>query len=77
MKEHYATKLKRELLEAKQQLFEVCNNPDSSKSLSIIAEQLFLKAQGDAFMMGGSYYDKLKEMGLGLNPQVFQHYESK
>lgn len=77
MKEHYATKLKRELLESKQQLFEVCNNPESLKSISIISEQKFLKQQGDMFMNGHSYYNKLKELGFGLQPQVFMHYESK
>lgn len=77
MKESWQVKLKRELLEAKQQLFEVCNNPDSFKSKSIISEQKFLKQQGDMFMNGHSYYEKLKELGFGLQPKVFIHYEKE
>jgi hypothetical protein len=77
MKEHYAKKLKRELLEAKQALFAVCNFPETTTSQTIISQQKSLKLQGDMLMQGTSYYDKLKEIGFGLEPPIFKHFESK
>ena len=75
MKEHYAKKLKRELLEAKQALFAVCNYPDTPTSQSIIAQQKFLKSQGDMLMYGKSFYRNLKEIGIGLVPHISKHWE--
>lgn len=78
MKEHYAKKLKRELLEVKQALFAVCNYPESMTSQSIITEQKFLKSQGNAMMQGNAFYHKVKDIGFGLIEQIQQkHWEGK
>lgn len=75
MKETPWAKQKRLLLEVKQQLFEVCNNPNSIKSKSIIIEQKMLKFQADN---AGQFYKQLKELGFGKpKKEPFTHYEKK
>ena len=74
MKETTYQKNKRLLLEARQQLYKVCTDPESAEAKSIIYNQKFLKACKD-IMMHGNYFDTLKKVGLGLSPFISQHYE--
>lgn len=77
MKETPTQKLKRELLKVRQQLFEVCNNPDSIKSSSIILSQKSLKAESD-IISKHPYVEKIREMGFGKpKDQPFTHFESE
>lgn len=74
MKETPTQKLKRELLEVRQQLFEVCNNPNSDKSRSIIFQQKAIYAHSKN---AKPFYDQLKSLGFGKpkdNP--FNYFES-
>lgn len=74
LKQTPTQKLKNEIAKLKQELFEVCTNPESEKAKSIVLNYKMLKAYSQN---NTSFYDYLKEMGLGRpsnNP--FTHFEA-
>lgn len=75
MKEHYSARQKREILELRQKLFELSTNPESSKSKQIVFEQKMLKYQLGT-IGGGSFLNKMKEMGFSRDTKQFNHFEN-
>lgn len=73
LKQTPTQKLKAEITKLRQQLFEVCNNPESDESKSIIIHFKMMKAYAKNHV---PIIDYLKEIGFGGSEKSFSHYEA-
>lgn len=61
---------KRLLIEMERKLALVCTDPDSIEAQSIIFQYKATKGMADIIMRGGSFQNKLSELGPGLVSKI-------